>query len=89
MCRAGLKFLVRICTDLGLKEAADYSIELKKAEKSKEMRDERMKGKPGSEYNKRSISQRCGTRCRRRTESHRSAVGLCVFRFNSPDVLRR
>ena len=50
MSRAGLKFLVRICTDLGLKEAADYSIELKKAEKSKEMRDERMKGKPGSEY---------------------------------------
>ncbi|KAF0290444.1 Intraflagellar transport protein 88 [Amphibalanus amphitrite] len=45
-----LKFLVRICTDLGLKEAADYSIELKKAEKSKEMRDERMKGKPGTSY---------------------------------------
>ena len=47
----GLKFLVRICTDLGLKEAADYAVELKRAEKYKEMRDERLKsGRPSSKY---------------------------------------
>ncbi|XP_037082902.1 intraflagellar transport protein 88 homolog isoform X2 [Pollicipes pollicipes] len=46
-----LKFLVRICTDLGLKEAADYAVELKRAEKYKEMRDERLKsGRPGTSY---------------------------------------
>ncbi|XP_037080592.1 intraflagellar transport protein 88 homolog [Pollicipes pollicipes] len=44
-----LKFLVRICTDLGLAEAADYAIELKRAEKSKENREERMK-KQGTSY---------------------------------------
>ncbi|KAF0300600.1 Intraflagellar transport protein 88 [Amphibalanus amphitrite] len=46
-----LKFLVRICTDLGLKEAADYAVELKRAEKYKEMRDERLKsGRPSTSY---------------------------------------
>lgn len=34
----GLKFLVRLCQDLGLKEATDYGLELKKAEKAKEVR---------------------------------------------------
>lgn len=50
-CVAGLRFLVRICTDLGLKEAGDYAVELKRAEKYKEMREERLKsGRPGSEW---------------------------------------
>ncbi len=33
-----LKFLVRLCTDLGLKEAQEYSIKLRKAEKAREAR---------------------------------------------------
>jgi hypothetical protein len=36
----GLKFLVRLCTDLGLKEVQDYATKLKKAEKAKELRDQ-------------------------------------------------
>jgi len=34
--------LVRICTDLGLKEAQMYANKLKKAEKAKEMREQRV-----------------------------------------------
>ena len=37
----GLKFLVRICSDLGLKEAQEYATKLKKAEKAKELKDQR------------------------------------------------
>ena len=37
---AGLKFLVRICTDLGLKDAQDYANKLKKAEKTAKLREE-------------------------------------------------
>ena len=33
---AGLKFLVRLCTDLGLKDAQEYIQKLKKAEKARE-----------------------------------------------------
>ena len=36
-----LKFLVRICTDLGLKDLQEYANKLKKAEKAKELRDQR------------------------------------------------
>jgi ribosomal protein L7/L12 len=36
----GLKFLVRICTDLGLKDAQDYAAKLKRAEKVSKMREE-------------------------------------------------
>ncbi|WAR06937.1 IFT88-like protein [Mya arenaria] len=36
-----LKFLVRICSDLGLKEAQEYATKLKKAEKAKELKDQR------------------------------------------------
>lgn len=43
-----LKFLVRLCSDMGLKEAADYGLELKKAEKAKEMRNRVGSGRPGS-----------------------------------------
>ena len=39
----GLKFLVRICTDLGLKDAQDYANKLKKAEKSQRLREEVLK----------------------------------------------
>ena len=37
---SGLKFLVRLCTDLGLKDAQEYANKLKKAEKAKELRDQ-------------------------------------------------
>ena len=37
----GLKFLVRVCTDLGLKEAQEYAGKLKKAEKAKEAKQQR------------------------------------------------
>lgn len=40
-CVSGLKFLVRICSDLGLKEAQEYATKLKKAEKAKELKDQR------------------------------------------------
>ncbi|XP_013385188.1 intraflagellar transport protein 88 homolog isoform X2 [Lingula anatina] len=36
-----LKFLVRLCTDLGLKETQEYATKLKKAEKQKELKEQR------------------------------------------------
>ncbi|KAK6171274.1 hypothetical protein SNE40_019498 [Patella caerulea] len=36
-----LKFLVRLCTDLGLKDAQEYATKLKKAEKAKELKEQR------------------------------------------------
>jgi intraflagellar transport protein 88 len=36
-----LKFLVRLCSDLGLKDAQEYATKLKKAEKAKELREQR------------------------------------------------
>lgn len=44
---AGLKFLVRLCSDLGIKEAAEYALELKKAEKAKEVRERIGSSRPG------------------------------------------
>lgn len=39
-----LKFLVRICTDLGMQEVQEYTAMLKKAEKTKENREQREAG---------------------------------------------
>lgn len=36
----GLKFLVRLCTDMGMKEAQEYATKLKKAEKAKELKEQ-------------------------------------------------
>jgi len=36
----GLKFLVRLCTDMNLKEAQEYANKLKKAEKMQKLREE-------------------------------------------------
>ena len=36
----GLKFLVRLCSDMGLKDAQEYATKLKKAEKAKELREQ-------------------------------------------------
>lgn len=45
-----LKFLVRLCTDLGLNDAQEYATKLKKAEKNKELREQRAQsaGRRGS-----------------------------------------
>ncbi|XP_035859693.1 intraflagellar transport protein 88 homolog isoform X4 [Sander lucioperca] len=44
-----LRFLVRLCTDMGLKEVQDYATKLKKAEKMKEIKEQRVKsGREGS-----------------------------------------
>lgn len=37
---AGLRYLMRICSDLGLPEAQEYATKLKKAEKTKELREQ-------------------------------------------------
>ena len=36
----GLKFLVRLCTDMNLKEAQEFANKLKKAEKMQKLREE-------------------------------------------------
>ncbi|XP_060732172.1 intraflagellar transport protein 88 homolog isoform X2 [Tachysurus vachellii] len=38
-----LRFLVRLCTDMGLKEVQDYATKLKKVERMKEIREQRVK----------------------------------------------
>ncbi|BES88088.1 Hypothetical protein NTJ_00896 [Nesidiocoris tenuis] len=43
-----LKFLVRLCSDLGLKETAEYTAELKRAEKAKEIRERISSSRSGS-----------------------------------------
>ncbi|XP_053564500.1 intraflagellar transport protein 88 homolog [Bombina bombina] len=44
-----LRFLVRLCTDTGLKEVQEYATKLKKAEKMKELREQRVRsGRDGS-----------------------------------------
>jgi hypothetical protein len=44
---AGLKFLIHLCRDLGHKEATEYALELKKAEKAKEVRERIGSSRPG------------------------------------------
>jgi hypothetical protein len=36
----GLRFLVRLCTDMGLKEVQEYATKLKRLEKMKEIREQ-------------------------------------------------
>ncbi|CAN9497498.1 unnamed protein product [Ophioblennius macclurei] len=49
-----LRFLVRLCTDMGLKEVQEYATKLKKVEKMKEIREQRVKsGREGSARTKR------------------------------------
>ncbi|KMQ96390.1 intraflagellar transport protein 88-like protein [Lasius niger] len=43
-----LKFLIRLCSDMGLKEAQMYAAELKKAEKAKELKDRQGSARPGT-----------------------------------------
>ncbi|XP_041114746.1 intraflagellar transport protein 88 homolog isoform X5 [Polyodon spathula] len=47
--RSGLRFLVRLCTDMRLKEVQEYATKLKKVEKMKEIREQRVRsGRDGS-----------------------------------------
>ncbi|XP_073439157.1 intraflagellar transport protein 88 homolog isoform X2 [Dendrobates tinctorius] len=49
-----LRFLVRLCTDIGLKEVQEYTTKLKKAEKMKELKEQRVKsGRDGSARSRR------------------------------------
>ncbi|XP_032684242.1 intraflagellar transport protein 88 homolog [Odontomachus brunneus] len=56
-----LKFLVRLCSDLGLKEAQIYATELKKAEKAKELKDRQGSARPGSRKSNSGTSSRAGS----------------------------
>lgn len=42
-----LRFLARLCSDLGMREAQDYTLELKKLEKAKEVRERVTSSRPG------------------------------------------
>ncbi|XP_009076257.1 PREDICTED: intraflagellar transport protein 88 homolog isoform X4 [Acanthisitta chloris] len=56
-----LRFLVRLCTDMGLKEVQEYVTKLKKVEKLKEIREQRIKsGRDGSARNRREGSDSGG-----------------------------
>lgn len=46
-----LKFLIRLCGDLGLKEVQVYVAELKKVEKAKELRERQESARPGTAGN--------------------------------------
>ncbi|XP_037746800.1 intraflagellar transport protein 88 homolog isoform X3 [Chelonia mydas] len=49
-----LRFLVRLCTDMGLKEVQEYATKLKRVEKLKEIREQRVKsGRDGSARSRR------------------------------------
>ncbi|KAH6927253.1 hypothetical protein HPB50_001129 [Hyalomma asiaticum] len=41
LAMAGLRFLVRLTSDLGLSESSEYAAKLKKAEKAKEIKEQR------------------------------------------------
>lgn len=51
-----LRFLVRLCSDLGMREAQDYALELKKIEKAKEVRE-----RVGSRRSNSGLSSRAGS----------------------------
>ncbi|KAF5300708.1 hypothetical protein FQA39_LY11070 [Lamprigera yunnana] len=56
-----LKFLIRLCNDLSLREAQDYILELKKLEKTKEVRDRVGSSRPGSRVTSSGLSSRAGS----------------------------
>ncbi|EFN77453.1 Intraflagellar transport protein 88-like protein [Harpegnathos saltator] len=74
-----LKFLVRLCSDLGLKEAQIYAAELKKAEKVKELKERQGSARPGTTGSRKSNS---GT-------SSRAGSGLSVMSDHRPSPDRR
>lgn len=56
-----LQFLIRLCSDLGMREAQDYVLELKRIEKSKELRDRVGSSRPGSRKSNSGLSSRAGS----------------------------
>ncbi|CAG9821542.1 unnamed protein product [Phaedon cochleariae] len=56
-----LRFLVRLCSDLGMREAQDYLMELKKLEKTKEVRERVNSSRPGSRRSNSGLSSRAGS----------------------------
>ena len=44
-----MKFLIHLCRDLGHKEATEYALKLKKAEKAKEVRERIGSSRPGEQ----------------------------------------
>ncbi|XP_020293114.1 intraflagellar transport protein 88 homolog [Pseudomyrmex gracilis] len=74
-----LKFLIRLCSDLGLKEAQTYAAELKRAEKAKEMKDRQGSARPGTTGSRKSNS---GT-------GSRAGSGLSVLSDHRPSPDRR
>ncbi|XP_068079390.1 intraflagellar transport protein 88 homolog isoform X5 [Danio rerio] len=57
-----LRFLVRLCTDMGLKEVQDYATKLKKVEKMKEIREQRVRsGRDSSARSRREGSAGSGS----------------------------
>ncbi|XP_076238871.1 intraflagellar transport protein 88-like protein nompB [Calliopsis andreniformis] len=56
-----LKFLVRLCSDLGLKEAQMYAAELKRAERARELKDRQGSARPGSRKSNSGASSRTGS----------------------------
>ncbi|XP_066598003.1 intraflagellar transport protein 88 homolog [Prorops nasuta] len=56
-----LKFLTRLCSDLGLKEAQMYATELKRAEKAKELKERQNSARPGSRRSNSGASSRAGS----------------------------
>ena len=67
-----LKFLVKISSDLGLKEAGEYALELKKAERARELKESRIS------------SSRSGSRMgsSQRNSRNGSAVSALSFRVH-------
>ena len=58
---------MKLCSDMGLKEAAEYAQELKKAERAKEVREQRASSsRPGSRISssRASIHSRAGSAVR-------------------------
>ncbi|XP_050301604.1 intraflagellar transport protein 88 homolog [Anthonomus grandis grandis] len=56
-----LRFLIRLCSDLGMREAQDYVTELKKLEKIKEVRERVNSSRPGSRRSNSGLSSRAGS----------------------------
>ncbi|XP_026232210.1 intraflagellar transport protein 88 homolog isoform X1 [Anabas testudineus] len=80
-----LRFLVRLCTDMGLKEVQEYATKLKKVEKMKEMREQRVKsGREGSARGRREGSAgSAGTSEAVKTDSSHSSNSTKVERLSA------
>jgi len=66
-----LKFLVRICSDLGMKEVTEYTALLKKAEKAKETKEQRDKSNKGKRSGRRKSGRDKGSAGRKGSGSRR------------------